>query len=186
MEDLKKGLYPLGRYHFHCANVQYGIIQLEIYPATVTKLNDDAEAIQSYSYMHRNEIIQDLEHWQSLDRVMLRALAPPGSPESATTLTATVENGKTVPPEIAEILNCVSFWNREGLTIYENNIYGLLGNKTTHEQARTQAYDDWLLNSILTDCTVFVKPHADRFKAGKGGHHVWVAEYDERILMIHL
>lgn len=91
-----------------------------------------------------------------------------------------------MPKEISEILNCVSFRNKQGQTIYVNNIYCHLGDKNTNEQAHRMPYNDWLLLSIFIDCNVFIIPSAERFKTGKGGNHIWIAENDERILMIHL
>jgi hypothetical protein len=119
-------------------------------------------------------------------RFILRAITKTADQPAPPTLKATFDLGKTMPEALSEILNCIKYQNREAECIYQNNIYGMLGDKRHWEEARRMQYTDWLLNTIYQDCQVFVQLHADKFKTGKGGNHVWIAENDERILIIHL
>jgi hypothetical protein len=188
LKDIVANFYPEGRYHFQVQQNTAVNFILSIYPHYVNKIDDNTpQPVGAYHYQTRKDIIHDLDQWLSYRglftlRAIVKTIAQPATP----TLKATFDDGKTMPEEMSEILNCIKFQNREAECIYQNNIYGMLGDKTHHEQARRMQYTDWLLNTIYQDCQVFVKPHADKFKTGKGGNHVWIAENDERILMIHL
>jgi len=88
---------------------------------------------------------------------------------------------------LAEIFNCVKFWNREGLHCHINN----------NEHYKTGgSYEDFILRCIAADCRAFVNAKKSvwnpnviegAYITGKGGNHVWVARAsdNERILFIH-
>lgn len=80
-----------------------------------------------------------------------------------------------LPPELNEIIHCLTFWNQEGRKCFLMN--GVAG----------EHYHDFILRCIGADCKVFVNPHPDRFLTGGGGRHVWVSDLQtgERILIIH-
>jgi hypothetical protein len=93
--------------------------------------------------------------------------------------------GNYVTTNISE---CVKFWNREGLTAYENNKTGAWGDKSTQERALTTPYDDFVLHMLLCDCQVFcnskfAKESGDKYECGRTRSHVWVHLNDERIFM---
>jgi hypothetical protein len=186
--DISVNLYPDTRYHFNVAQSSPVNFTLSIFPDTVTII-DGAQLtpIASYEYNDRNDIIKDLDHWLTIRGIFsLRAIISTLDQEQPPTLKATFEKGKTIPQELTEILECIKFQNREGASIYENNIYGMLGEKRHAEIARRMEFNDWLLNSMYQDCQVFIKPDQTKFKTGKGGNHIWIVENNERILMIHL
>lgn len=186
-DDIAKGIYPETSYNFYCEVPERGVITLFIYPSNVKKVSRiETGDLQSYSYMKRQEVIQDLENWAVLNMVSLKAIVSEKAQADSPQLKTTFETGREMPTELAEIINCLAFWNREGLSIYVNNIFGKLGSRQTQEQARKIGFDDWLLNSILIDCQVFIKPYGDKYKTGRGGHHVWLCEGNERFAMIHL
>jgi len=89
------------------------------------------------------------------------------------------------------IIECVKFWNREGLNVYSKNISGDLGSKETNELARTTTYDDFVLEMLSIDCRTFcnsefAKNSKVRFESGRVRSHVWVHEDDDRKLMIYV
>lgn len=88
------------------------------------------------------------------------------------------------------IIECVNFWNREGMQAIENNISGKWGSKETNEMARTMQGDDFLLQLTLIDCVTFcnsetAKNSGIKFECGRTRSHVWVHMDGERVLMIH-
>jgi len=82
---------------------------------------------------------------------------------------------QTLPPELFEVVHCLTFWNQEGADCYMMNA------------ENQESYSDFILKCIAADCRAFVEPCADRFITGKGGNHVWVShkESGKRILFIH-
>lgn len=103
-----------------------------------------------------------------------------------------VEKGSTFVENYItkNLLDCMSFWNREGEKAIENNKSGLWGSKKTQEQAKTMKADDFLLEMILSDCNVFVnctfaKESSDKYECGRTRSHVWVHINDERVLMFY-
>ena len=89
------------------------------------------------------------------------------------------------------IIECVDFWNREGLKVYSKNVSGELGSKETNELARTTTYDDFVLEMLSIDCRTFcnsnfAKDSNIRFESGRTRSHVWVHEDDDRKLMIYV
>lgn len=86
------------------------------------------------------------------------------------------------------ILECVKFWNKEGLTAFENNKSGVWGDKSTQALALSTTYDDFVLQMLLCDCNVFcnskfTKESGDKYECGRTRSHVWVHLNDERIFM---
>lgn len=89
--------------------------------------------------------------------------------------------------QLAEIFNCITFWNRNGLHCHVNN----------NEHYKTGgSYEDFILRCIAADCRAFceAKPSTympniveGKYITGRGGNHVWVARAsdNERILFIH-
>ena len=91
----------------------------------------------------------------------------------------------------SNILDCVKFWNREGLDVYSKNISGELGSKETNEVARTMTYDDFVLEMLMIDCRTFCNSEfaskSDiKFESGRVRSHVWFHENDDRKLMIYV
>jgi hypothetical protein len=90
----------------------------------------------------------------------------------------------------SNILECVKFWNREGISIYSKNISGALGSKETNELARSTTYADFVLEMLMIDCRTFCKSNfatkSDiKFESGRVRSHVWFHEDDDRKLMIY-
>jgi len=89
------------------------------------------------------------------------------------------------------MLECQEFWNREGKTIFKQNIAGDLGSKETNEFARKTQYDDWLLEMLLCDCKGMCNSTEStvkdiNFECGRNRSHVWVHMENERILMFYV
>ncbi|MBB6271824.1 hypothetical protein HDF26_002281 [Pedobacter cryoconitis] len=82
---------------------------------------------------------------------------------------------EVLPPELREIVHCLSFWNQEGEECFKMN--GL-----PHE-----SYQDFILKCIAADCRAFVDNCPEQFITGMGGSHIWVCDKHtgERILIIH-
>lgn len=82
---------------------------------------------------------------------------------------------ETLPPELYEIIHCLTFWNQEGEKFYDMNKEG------------QETYSEFILKCIACDCRVFVEAYCDQFITGIGGNHVWVDDRKthERILIIH-
>lgn len=183
--DIQSGFYTKGSYAIHVEQTGNPGMCLHIYPYSIRKVEDSTEPpIKSYGYHYQKEIINDLEKWKTGRLLSLVAIAKATS-QDLPRLQATIDNGMTIPPELKELLNCITFWNNEGESILLNNIYGHYGDEQTQRQARNMEFKDWQLNNIYIDCKTFVKPCADRFQTGKGGNHVWIAEGNDRIFMIH-
>ncbi len=88
------------------------------------------------------------------------------------------------------ILDCVGFWNREGMMAVAKNRSGEWGDKDTKEMANTMAADDFLLEMVLRDANAFVnsdfaKNSPDKYECGRTRSHVWIHINDQRVLMIH-
>ncbi len=88
------------------------------------------------------------------------------------------------------ILDCIRFWNREGMMAVAKNRSGEWGNEETKEMANTMHADDFLLEMMLVDCNTFVnsdfaKNSTDTYECGRTRSHVWVHLNGERIFMIH-
>ncbi len=82
------------------------------------------------------------------------------------------------PAELNEILNCVRFWNAEGLDCHVKN---------NPNYTKGEAYEDFILRCIAADCRAFVEPKKEIYLTGKGGNHVWIQRVSDnhRILMVH-
>ena len=90
----------------------------------------------------------------------------------------------------SNILDCISFWNREGESIIAKNKSGEYGDAETKKQAETMQADDFILHGLLLDCKVFcksdfAKQSGDKYECGRTRSHVWVHINDERVLMIY-
>ena len=88
------------------------------------------------------------------------------------------------------ILDCVGFWNREGMMAVAKNRSGEWGDKTTQKMANTMDADDFLLEMLLRDCKAFVnsgfaKSSGEKYECGRTRSHVWIHIKDDRVLMIH-
>jgi len=185
LKDIKSGLFTDRSYSYHCTQNPDYSIQLNLYHYTVRELdNDNYEIIASYNYRNKKQIAEDLGNGAIItfsSRGIVRT-----EDKNKYVLKATFEKGKSMPEEIIQILDCIDYHNREGLKEYENNIYGTLGMKHTHERARKSSIESWLLDAMLIDCNVFILPDMKQYKCGRGGSHVWIAENEERFVMIHL
>ena len=89
------------------------------------------------------------------------------------------------------ILECVKFWNREGVDVYSKNLTGELGSKETNELAKKTTYDDFVLEMLMIDCRTFcnsdfAKKSDIKFKSGRVRSHVWFHEDDDRKIMIYV
>lgn len=82
---------------------------------------------------------------------------------------------KKLPPELYQIISCISFWNQEGEKCHHMNKQG------------DESYSDFILKCIASDCRVFTEPCGNRFITGRGHNHVWVDHNytNKRILIIH-
>lgn len=80
-----------------------------------------------------------------------------------------------LPPELNEIVHCLSFWNQEGKECYDINRKG------------QESYADFILRCVAADCRALIQPYSERFLTGNGGNHVWVADgvTKGRLLIIH-
>jgi hypothetical protein len=80
-----------------------------------------------------------------------------------------------LPPELNEIIPCLTFWNEEGLKCY-------IMNKT-----RNESYRDFILKCIACDCQLIIGRYGDRFVTGKTDDRVWIDEgkTNRRIITIH-
>ena len=113
--------------------------------------------------------------------------------KTATVLEIKVENdfkGKT-NYLTSSLLNCMGFWNREGMIAVAKNRSGEWGNKETQALANKIPADDFLLEMMLTDCKTFVKSDfsknsEDTYECGRTRSHVWVHMNGERILMFYV
>ena len=79
----------------------------------------------------------------------------------------------------SNIIDCVNYWNREGIDVYSNNITGEYGSKETNEKARKTVYDDFILDMLLIDCRTFcnskyAKESSVEFECGRTRSHIWV------------
>jgi hypothetical protein len=88
------------------------------------------------------------------------------------------------------ILDCVKFWNNEGMMAIAKNRSGEWGDKDTQKMANTMAADDFLLEMVLRDARAFVnsefaKNSPDNYECGRTRSHVWIHINDQRVLMIH-
>ncbi len=88
------------------------------------------------------------------------------------------------------LIDCMNFWNNQGMQAIENNLSGKWGNKETNQMAKDMEADDFLLEMLLRDCKVFcrsdfAKNSGDKYECGRTRSHVWVHRNDERILMFH-
>jgi hypothetical protein len=88
------------------------------------------------------------------------------------------------------VIDCVSFWNREGKKSIENNRSGKWGDKETQEMAKTMTPDDFLLEMLLLDCkglvnSDFAKNSGEKYECGRTRSHVWIHINDKRVMMIH-
>ena len=88
------------------------------------------------------------------------------------------------------ILDCVGFWNREGMMAIAKNRSGEWGDKKTQEMANTMGADDFLLEMLLLDARAFVnsdfaKNSEDKYECGRTRSHVWIHINDKRVQMIH-
>lgn len=88
------------------------------------------------------------------------------------------------------IIDCVGFWNKEGMNAVAKNRSGEWGSKQTQELANRVPADDFLLEMILVDAKTFVnsefsKNSADKYECGRTRSHVWIHINDKRVLMIH-
>lgn len=104
-----------------------------------------------------------------------------------------VENelGERKPDYVTNnIIDCVGFWNREGMMAVAKNRSGEWGDKETQRKANTMTADDFILEMLLLDCKTFVnskfaKESADKYECGRTRSHIWVHINDKRVLMIH-
>jgi hypothetical protein len=90
----------------------------------------------------------------------------------------------------SSLLDCMGFWNREGMIAVAKNRSGEWGGKATQELANRVPADDFLLEMMLTDCKTFVnsdfaKNSPDTYECGRTRSHVWVHMNDKRIFMFH-
>ncbi len=88
------------------------------------------------------------------------------------------------------VIDCVNFWNREGMKSIENNRSGKWGDKETQEMAKKMAPDDFLLEMILRDCkglvnSDFANNSGEKYECGRTRSHVWIHINDKRVMMIH-
>jgi hypothetical protein len=81
---------------------------------------------------------------------------------------------ETLPPELFEIVHCLSFWNQEAVKMFAINA----------DEGET--LQQFVLRCIAADCRAFVKPHAKLFLTDWDEKQVWVShkETEERILLI--
>jgi hypothetical protein len=106
-------------------------------------------------------------------------------------MTLKIEIEKRLPSQLFHVLACCGFWNEQGKNVYEKNKAGEMGGKYSQEQARKLSYNDFCLNSLLSEIKTFAESTGegywvDGYKYGKGGSHIWVSNaQNERILFIH-
>jgi|VirMetMinimDraft_7_1064189.scaffolds.fasta_scaffold56734_5 hypothetical protein len=86
------------------------------------------------------------------------------------------------------ILQCVDFWNREGVVSFAKNKTGEYGNDETKKMALTMEIDDFLLEMLLRDCRAFCGKISfvvnGQYECGRTRSHVWVHANGERVLML--
>ncbi len=103
-----------------------------------------------------------------------------------------VEKGSTFVENYVtkNLLDCMSFWNREGEKAIENNKDGTWGNEKTQAMAQKMSADDFLLEMMLLDCKTFVnsptaKESSLKYECGRTRSHIWVHINNERVLMFY-
>ena len=79
-----------------------------------------------------------------------------------------------LPPELFEIIHCLSFWNQEAQKMFVINA----DEGETHQQ--------FVLRCIAADCRAFVQPYAELFTMERDDKKVWVSHLKtgEQILLI--
>lgn len=80
---------------------------------------------------------------------------------------------------VRNILECVTFWNKNGEKEFPKDGVG-----------EGREFDDYLLERLLIDCRTFcnsdfAKNSGDKYECGRTRGHVWVHLNDNRILMFH-
>jgi len=88
------------------------------------------------------------------------------------------------------LLCCMTFWNNEGLDVYQKNIDGKLGSEQSNKQAREMKADDFLLEQMFLDCKSFTRSKfatesENNYQCGRTKSHVWVHVNDNRVLMFY-
>jgi len=81
---------------------------------------------------------------------------------------------EALPPDLFEIVHCLSFWNQEAQKMFVINA------------EKGETLQQFVLRCIAADCRAFVKPCADLFVTSRDEKHVWVSHQatGERILLI--
>lgn len=79
-----------------------------------------------------------------------------------------------LPPDLFEIVHCLSFWNQEAQKMFAINA------------DKGETLQAFVLRCIAADCRAFVNPCADQFMTGRDEKQVWVSHRstEERILLI--
>jgi len=90
----------------------------------------------------------------------------------------------------SNIIDCVNYWNREGIDVYSKNITGEYGSKETNEKSRKTVYDDFILDMLLIDCRTFcnskyAKESNVEFECGRTRSHIWVHMDNKRVIIIN-
>lgn len=96
-----------------------------------------------------------------------------------------IESKSGLPDALTHIIECISFWNKEGVICYQNSKTTIWPDEQKNRTCKTISYEDFILWMISSDCEAFVISNP-QYLTGKGGHHVWIADRDtnDRILFI--
>jgi hypothetical protein len=81
---------------------------------------------------------------------------------------------EVLPPELFEIVHCLSFWNQEAEKMFAINADD------------GESLQQFVLRCIAADCRAFVQPCAELFVTGRDEKQVWVSHQatEDRILLI--
>lgn len=105
--------------------------------------------------------------------------------------TLKLEIESRMPRELVHICQSIGFWNEDGDRVYRLNQAKEMGDKFTQEQARKLSYEEYTINSLLSDLKIFSESKEPGYwpkgyKYGRGGSHIWVSnENNQRVLFIH-
>ena len=92
---------------------------------------------------------------------------------------------------VSRIFDCVSYWNREGDSIFQREVLGRVDSEDAEQYAIKNATRHWLMDMIYKDCE-FVMSYAHEladcsegtYEFGRSGSHIWLHKDGERIAMI--
>jgi len=88
----------------------------------------------------------------------------------------------------SNIISCINFWNREGISVYSKNIQGTIGSDETNKLSRNKTYDDFILDMLLIDCETFCNSKFSKesdieFECGRTRSHIWIHMDNERVII---